>query len=712
MPRYGIFEQTFTWSSAGYRNPWEQVQLTMTLTSPTGKQVTIGGFYYGPDTWKTRFAPSETGTWSWQATLTNGTQAVDSTGSFTVVDSDWPGFVRPNPTNSFRWMFDSGAPYYPLGIGDCVQDVDHSGSPLDNWGFDGEFRGHAIPEYGWTTDIDTYLGAYSAAGVNLFRWSVDNCAFGLYETIDPTGNVYKVQAGLWGDELVQKLRQHGFRTYMVIFGFQPPFPNDAADPAKMVAVQRYVQYVVDRYSAYVDFWELMNEFPNPPSTISDDWYTQIGQYLRRIDPYQHPISTSWQRPDLAVIDITSPHWYQKEDELASDLVTQEQINHWRSFGKPVIFGEQGNSEQNWDPRSALRLRLRSWTAFFNEGVFIFWNSSFAKDYQGGVASNIYLGPEERAYLRILQDFTRGFDLRASMVPLAVSNPALVRGSALRSPSAYAAYLHAYTDHSNPASGITVTVDLLAGGTATWISPATGEVLGTQNVSAGLQTLPVPAFTTDIALKITTEAPGQHSSTTAAPAQPISGGGWWSGDTHFHSNGCGGNRTPDQMLALMGEADLNVGSALVWGDGYNTDVTYFTGADWPSSTSNRILHYDLEVSAFPSDLMGHFIPLNLRSIDFPRRLYTLPIAQWAKAQGAVTGFAHATAWPAPYTFLHPGIGTVPYELPIDLALGQIDFLETEFLSAELLATEMAEAIPRYRQAQAIFAQRSQEAARLN
>lgn len=47
---------------------------------------------------------------------------------------------------------------------------------------------------------------------------------------------------------------------------------------------------------------------------------------------------------------------------------------------------------------------------------------------------------------------------------------------LTSPTTYVAYLHAYTDHTSPTSGISVTVDLLAGGTATWISPATGTAL--------------------------------------------------------------------------------------------------------------------------------------------------------------------------------------------------------------------------------------------
>ena len=40
-----------------------------------------------------------------------------------------------------------------------------------------------------------------------------------------------------------------------------------------------------------------------------------------------------------------------------------------------------------------------------------------------------------------------------------------------------------------------------------------------------------------------------------------------------------------MLALMNQESLNVGSALVWGQGFYTDVTYFTGTDWPTSTKD-------------------------------------------------------------------------------------------------------------------------------
>jgi len=47
-------------------------------------------------------------------------------------------------------------------------------------------------------------------------------------------------------------------------------------------------------------------------------------------------------------------------------------------GKPVIVGEQGNAGMNWDPRSAVRMRIRAWTALFREIGLVFWNTSESK----------------------------------------------------------------------------------------------------------------------------------------------------------------------------------------------------------------------------------------------------------------------------------------------------------------------------------------------
>ena len=60
-----------------------------------------------------------------------------------------------------------------------------------------------------------------------------------------------------------------------------------------------------------------------------------------------------------------------------------------------------------------------------------------------------------------------------------------------------------------------------------------------------------------------------------------------------------------------------------------------------------MRYDLEVSGFPSSHAGHLVLLGLKDQDYPatRTLedwptWDLPMLKWAKAQGAIVGFAHS------------------------------------------------------------------------
>lgn len=482
-----------------FANVWTGPTIDATFSPAAGgKSYRAGGFYHSPGAWKVRFAPPETGRWRWALEWRAGSDVQRASGEFDSLPSSQPGFVRRHPTNPFRLVFENGALYPAIGIGDCIVDTDQSGSPLDNWGFDGGFREGR--EAGTVTDLDTYLAAYGAAGFNLFRWSVDNCAFKLWEQIDPRGNMYLEREGRFGDTLALALRRHGFRIYFTMFN-APAFSTDSGDTARMAAVKAYVKYVVDRYGAYVDVWELMNEYP--PSGphgpgITADWYKIVSDYLRSVDPYQHMISTSWERPDLASIDINSPHWYETEAERDSDLVTSQAIARTKTSPKPIIFGEQGNTGRNWDDRSAVRMRIRSWTAFFEEATLIFWNSSFAKDYANPFAANLYLGPEERSYIRVLQDFTGRVD--PDVQPFAFSEvDGRIRAYGLRSPTALYGYFHHFASSGLVAAS--VSVELPVAGTAIWTDPASGAVVSMRSLGVGRQRLLAPTFSTDLALRL-------------------------------------------------------------------------------------------------------------------------------------------------------------------------------------------------------------------
>lgn len=486
--RYELFEYTFTLPAGGYANPWDDVAVAVTITTPSGGTVHIGGFYYGADMWKFRIAPWETGRWRWSAIARDRARVLlESAGAFTVVESGDPGFVRRSQVNPRRLAYDNGVPLQTIGLGDCIPE-----NPAVNraWGLDGGAK-TSPHDHGRGVDIDTYLSAYERAGFNLFRWSVDNCAFRLWDTIAPEGNRYLEREGRWGDDLVRRLRLRGFRIYMTIFN-RPPFPQDPDETARLGAVARYVRYVVDRYGAFVDFWELMNE-----SDAGDGWYASVIRAIDATDPYRHLVSTSWEKAALPGIDIISPHWYAREDELESDLATVRQIDRWRSFAKPIIFGEQGNLGANWDPRSALRMRIRAWTAFFNEATLVFWNTSGFKGYE----RNLYLGPEERAFIRSLQAFARDVPTDVRRVSLSVSAPDRVRAYGLRSERLFAAYLHCFADHEHATTGVSLTVDVPVQGRATWYDPATGTVIATAPVDRQSRTLRVPDFVTDVALKV-------------------------------------------------------------------------------------------------------------------------------------------------------------------------------------------------------------------
>jgi hypothetical protein len=130
-------------------------------------------------------------------------------------------------------------------------------------------------------------------------------------------------------------------------------------------------------------------------------------------------------------------------------------------------------------------------------------------------------------------------------------------------------------------------------------------------------------------------------------------GWYSGDHHIHAAGCSHYEAPtqgvmpeDMIRHIRGEG-LNVGSVLTWGPCYYFQKQFFEGRVNKLSTPEHLMRYDVEVSGFPSSFNGHLTLLGLKDQEYPgtKQLedwptWNLPILKWARAQGAVTGFAHS------------------------------------------------------------------------
>jgi hypothetical protein len=134
-------------------------------------------------------------------------------------------------------------------------------------------------------------------------------------------------------------------------------------------------------------------------------------------------------------------------------------------------------------------------------------------------------------------------------------------------------------------------------------------------------------------------------------------GFYSGDHHIHAAGCAHYTNPtegvfpqDMFLHVKGEG-LNVGCNLTWGPCFDYQRQFFTPGVNKVSEPLTVLKYDVEVSGFGSQALGHVCLLNLKDMTYPGSegtsskgwpTWTTPLMRWAKAQGAYCGYAHSAS----------------------------------------------------------------------
>lgn len=548
IPPYQVFEITLSCDRT-YPNPFTDAACEAVFTSPSGEVFSVGGFFYGSsdkpasdkgqtagkaNIWKVRFAPNRAGDWKYTYTFNDKTDFTASgAGGFRCVPDRVArrGFVRRHPENAFQWVFDDGAPFYPIGLQDGIGYAEGVDSVLTAMCLEGPFRkerkNRPDPPPGAMfqpgpamnpVNAEVYFRRYARCGFNLFRHPGHNApSFGAPDRPD-------ARNGAATDELLLCVRKYGYGILFCMFGWDGAWKIKPENAEGMEKTKRFAKYIVDRWGAYVDFWEFYNE----ESSVPPAWYEIMTPYVKSIDPYHHPITTSFPRAEVRCLDFESPHHYSSPNVLDADASLASAARWWRKPGKPVIVGEFGNSADVdfnkrapgvggvWDPDSAVRMRIRNWTALGNECSIVFWNTSYAKD---GHFMNIWLGPREREYVMAMQDFAYRVGKDARMSVVGVSDLKQARGYGLASKERSGAYLHHFKDHDTPLSGLVVAVEMpkttekLHG---YWYSPENAAILGRFDPSEGepceddeLQehrVFTVPDFIIDIALLITPDGP--------------------------------------------------------------------------------------------------------------------------------------------------------------------------------------------------------------
>jgi hypothetical protein len=488
-------------------NAWEAVNVTLTLDVPSnGGKLNVPGFHFSNGTeWKVRFAPAVVGSYAYTLDVERfGEQLHSSTGTLECSASDAKGWLRPQyDTYPYRSVYEGdGTLYSGSGIGDCI--TPDLTFPTLNETTQGQY----------TRTLEQYLNDYK--DFSYFRWSDNNCAFSILKGLDGNpcgaphcrnGNKYSEGLSHTLDTFLGTVREHGYSVWYVPFERYhklPPFPNagDHWTPyhqAQREGLARYLEYVVGRYGAYVDVWSLDNEGRNP-----DNWIVWVAEYLRSIDPYQHPISVSWNRPDLDQIEINEVHWYSGDAKGTEweDAATASTIADSLKWNKPVYYTETGNKGHNWDWDSHTRMRIRTWTMFFRGATLMWWNTAGMQNCTPCGGGNMYLGPTEIGYQKTYVDFAgQMIDPAVKMFNLTLSEG--VRAYGLEGASGSATMRMVYVTHTDHSSNTTAQLVFpepsVANCAGEWVYPETGVTVAASPFNG--TTFETPLFNIDIALKV-------------------------------------------------------------------------------------------------------------------------------------------------------------------------------------------------------------------
>lgn len=431
--------------------------------------------------WKIRFAANETGTWQFRLTVITNTAGTThypsstSTTSFNVTSAltDNHGFI--NKANSRYLKFSDNTPYYPIGIN----------YPMPTYsGLCGTTEVKKVMNDMADAGINyfrTFLGHYDGLGIsgnsslepkNYLRFMNQKRAWQIDEMMNHARlkgifiqfclNVHEVMGdGYWC--LWSHVNPYNSDCFYPPQSPDSPIsgtisPKDFFSNADAIQVTKNIaRYYVARwgYSVNLMSFELFNETDKLPDVNSNtqmsqycgdlnwldpftqsyqddlnlgitNWHATMKTYFDQIDPYDHPVSTSYAylgHPTMMDVfsdmDYTQLHRYfdyrQGSPGTYQDALYLDQMSylHIPFVDKPYFIGEgyYFSSLADWHDAYAFDphfydLHNSLWSSLMNGsmGVFSSWEYTF---HQGGQnANDNFIGISE--YLKTLPQLTERF----------------------------------------------------------------------------------------------------------------------------------------------------------------------------------------------------------------------------------------------------------------------------------------------------------------
>jgi hypothetical protein len=421
LPVGGVFEKveaSFDLSRS-YDNPFDAhiVMVDAQIEGPGGIAYTLPCFWFVPTTWTVvafeniahfnpprtidarwclRFSPQVAGDWHVRIRVTDLTGAsVSEPFSVQVESSDASGFLRIDPHDPRRFRFDDGSPFVPVGL---------------NVGW----NQRSLAAY-----YDDFYGRMAANGINWTRywmapfarqaleWTFQDTRW--WELYQGVGHYHQGAAALL-DYIVNLADQSGIYLQLVLElhtmystrvnplwddnpynaangGWLAQAADFFTDVDAIVATKEKYRYIVARwgYATSVMAWELFNEaqFTDGSDTNVAQWHSELGAYLKSIDPYGRFVTTSTEEAQLLLLaddpsfDLLQEHLYR--NPIVPELATRSKSMQ-ALYPKPVMIGEFGSKQTDGGINYAAghpdfwgdHVRQGIWIGSMNQTPAMFW----------------------------------------------------------------------------------------------------------------------------------------------------------------------------------------------------------------------------------------------------------------------------------------------------------------------------------------------------
>ncbi|MBL7857984.1 MAG: PKD domain-containing protein [Cyclobacteriaceae bacterium] len=382
----------------------DEIKVDAIITRPDLTTITVPCFYYqkatykaavdqwarepGAGYWMLRFSSPQAGQHQVKLQLTDAGGTVSSgITSVAIQPGQKKGYIKIDAASKQHFRHTTGEPFYPMGINAAWDNTTNYTKIINNLGAGGAnvVRYWQVPFDRQGLEWKNGSGFYKGLGVYSQEAAAEqDSIFRLCEVNDLYVQITIFQHGMFSETVNSNWSDNPYNSANggPLTKAEQYFYNAAAK----ARTKKLLRYIVARwgYSQNLFAWELFNEVnftgdhPNQtaqwlPAVMS--WHDEMGQYIKALDAFDHPVTTSSDESHLAQMDkltgLDNVQYHLYNTNLLSVQTEKDRSLRNAMTRTGVINGEYGLDVTTADVPFDVQ-RVSIWTGVMTQVPHLMW----------------------------------------------------------------------------------------------------------------------------------------------------------------------------------------------------------------------------------------------------------------------------------------------------------------------------------------------------